>query len=147
MTSFLDIFSLVKEYCAKQISDISYGLWVEPIEPVRFEDNNKVVLFVESAFLKKVVVDNYVSLLSEAFLAVMGFEVTIEIICPDDVDNEPEIETTPTPNLSNDPVKRAELNQSYANAEYDYTFENFIVGNSNNFAYAACRKHFNKIRT
>ena len=139
MTSFIDIFSLVKEYCAKKISDIGYGLWIQPIEPVRFESNN-AVLYVEAPFLKNVILENYIPLLSEAFLAIMGFPVEITILCKDDIDaTEPVIEPVETPTLSDDPIKRAELKESYANAEYDYTFDNFIVGSSNNFAYAACR--------
>ena len=139
MTSFIDIFSLVKEYCAKKISDIGYGLWIQPIEPVRFESNN-AVLYVEAPFLKNVILENYIPLLSEAFLAIMGFPVEITILCKDDIDTtEPTIEPVETPTLSDDPIKRAELKESYANAEYDYTFDNFIVGSSNNFAYAACR--------
>lgn len=139
MTSFLDVFSLVKEFCAKEISDINYDLWIKPIEPVRF-NGQTAVLMVESKFLKNVVIDNYLEILKKAFFAIMGFNVEIIVLCPDDVDEtEPEIEAVASPVLSDDPVKRAELNKSYADAEYEYTFDNFIIGSSNNFAYAACK--------
>lgn len=140
MTSFIDVFSLVKEYCAKKISDISFDLWIKPIEPVRF-DNNQAVLMVESNFLKKVVNENYLELLCEAFHAIMGFEVEVIILSADDIENEPIVEIVKDEPvvLSDDPQKRAELKKSYANAEYEYTFDNFIIGSSNNFAYAACR--------
>lgn len=138
MTSFLDVFSLVKEFCAKEISDINYDLWIRPIEPVKF-NGQTAVLMVESNFLKNVIIDNYSDVLKKAFHAIMGFEVEIVVICRDDINDESELENNKPPVLSDDPEKRAELKKSYADAEYEYTFDNFIIGSSNNFAYAACK--------
>ncbi len=42
-------------------------------------------------------------------------------------------------NLISNENKNQELQESFNSAKYEYTFDTFIVGNSNNFAYAACR--------
>jgi chromosomal replication initiator protein len=51
--------------------------------------------------------------------------------------------TIPEPAVSDDPDeaagKKKELEKTYKRAEYEYTFDTFIVGPSNKFAYAASR--------
>lgn len=139
MVSFMDVFSMVKEYCAKKISDINFDLWIKPLEPVRFDDG-QAVLFVNSEFQKKVLIENYIPILTEAFKVILGFDVEIIILTENDEDkNEPIIPAVETPAFDSDPEKQRELAQSYAGAEYDYTFDTFIIGSSNNFAYAACK--------
>lgn len=132
MESFMEVFNLVKECCAKEITDVAYNCWIRPVEPVRF-DNGQAVIFVRSEFQKGILLDKYMNLLERSFQAVLGFPVTVEIITEDSIN----VSLAATP-VEDDPQKRLELEKSYAGAEYDYTFDTFIVGSSNNFAYAAC---------
>ena len=66
MESFLELFNHVKSLCAGQITDVAYSLWIEPIEPVKFEDST-AFLFVKSDFQKKIVEQKYKDLLQNAF--------------------------------------------------------------------------------
>ncbi|MGN0660499.1 MAG: chromosomal replication initiator protein DnaA [Oscillospiraceae bacterium] len=138
MLSFMDVFSRVKEYCEKNTSDINYNLWIQPLEPLKYEDN-KAYLFTKNSFMKDVVAKNYTPVLEEGFKVIMGFDVEVVIVCEEDEDVLPAVEPAPLPKINQDPLKNEELKRSYAGAEYDYTFDTFIVGSSNNFAYAACR--------
>lgn len=130
MESFMQVFRLVKETCHEQISDVAFNLWIDPLEPVKME-NDTVVLFIKSEFQKNIITDKYLTLLKHAFNQVMGFDVQIEI------------QTEDTENKQIDPLalqhESPELQESMANGEYDYTFDTFIVGANNNFAYAACK--------
>ena len=54
MESFAEVFTLVKEYCKKEVSPVPYDLWIAPIQPVGFEDG-KAKLSVNSSFMQDVV--------------------------------------------------------------------------------------------
>ena len=132
MRSFLEVFNRVQDYCIKKIergelTDAAYRLWIESLKPVNL-DGTVAYFTVPSDFQANVIIKNYTGILKEALFEVLGFDVEISIgveTDPDDEDNDPN-------------KRREELERSFSNAEYDYTFDTFIVGRSNEFAYAAC---------
>lgn len=110
-----------------ELTDAAYRLWIETLKPVNL-DGTVAYFTVPSEFQANVIIKNYTSILKEALFEVLGFDVEINIGVETDTDDE-----------DNDPNKRRrELERSFSNAEYDYTFDTFIVGRSNEFAYAAC---------
>ncbi|MBZ4671368.1 MAG: chromosomal replication initiator protein [Clostridiales bacterium] len=133
MTSFNEVFERVKDYCAKSgsIGETAHKLWIQSLEPVELQENT-AVFYVQSEFQKGIVLKNYEKLLKEAFFAVLGFEVDIQINTQDDIKKD---EPKPEEDAQS---KHLELEKSFENAEYEYTFDTFIVGRSNEFAYAAC---------
>lgn len=144
MESFLEVFNHVKNICAQQITDVAYNLWIKPIEPVRL-DTETAYLYVKSDFQKKLLNDKYLALLSASFKEVLGFEVNIEILTEDTVSQFVDISKmdaavspeSDEPSLS--VMSNETLEQAVTGGEYEYTFDTFIVGSSNNFAYAACK--------
>lgn len=118
--SFDQVFDLVKQYCAGSgLSEITYSLWIQDLEPLKFE-NATAYLRVKNEFKKNVIQEKYLTLLSRGFLEIMGFEVPIVLV---EAEEEP-ISPPPQPQQPPPP-------------EDKYTFETFIVGNSNKFAHAA----------
>ncbi len=133
MDSFTDLFEVVKNYCREigGVGDVAMKLWINSLEPVEFK-NNTAIFMVQSEFQKTITLNNYEKLLLEAFSETLGFDVEIKIIIED--------EQTPSEPVDIDAIdiRNSELEQSYEYANYDYTFDTFIVGRSNEFAYAAC---------
>lgn len=129
MDSFEELFSMVKEYCKTQMTEVAYKIWIKDIAPVSF-DNDSVVLGVSSYFKKNIVTEKYKALLSKGFEQTLGFpvEVNIEVI-DDDSQKQPE----PVPEVQG--VKN--VSPLLDSGDYDYTFDTFIVGSSNKFAHAA----------
>lgn len=121
MNSFDEVFCAVKDYCKERVVSATYNLFIDGIEPVSFE-GNIATLSVRSDFLRGVVTERYTNLLSEAFKSLLGFDVHIELIVPEE--KEPLADFRP-PALSG--------------GSYDFTFENFIVGSNNKFAHAAAQ--------
>ncbi len=116
MNSFDEIFIAVQNYCKERIVPASYTLFIEGIKPISFE-NNEVVLRITSEFLKNMIEQRYLSLISDGFREILGFSVTINLVVP-------------------------ELKQNAGangNSNYSHTFSNFIVGSSNKFAHAAAQ--------
>lgn len=114
MDSYVEIFSAVKNYCKERVAPATYDLFFADLSPVTFE-NGGAVVGVRSDFVRGVLVDRYMDMLREGFQSLFGFEVEITLQVAED---EP-----PKPELSG--------------GSYDYTFDNFIVGQNNKFAHAA----------
>lgn len=129
MDSFEELFSMVKEYCKTQMTEVAYKIWIKDIAPVSF-DNDFVVLGVSSDFKKNIVTEKYKALLSKGFEQTLGFPVEVNIeVADDDSQKQPE----PVPEVQG--VKN--VSPLLDSGDYDYTFDTFIVGSSNKFAHAA----------
>ncbi len=135
MKSFTEVFDKVQEYCVKKIergelTDIAYKLWIRSLTPVKL-DGNVACFTVPSEFQANIITKNYTGILKEALAGVLGFDVELNITADESAAASGEEEDDPN-------KRRIELEESFSNAEYDYTFDTFIVGRSNEFAYAAC---------
>ena len=129
MDSFEELFSMVKEYCKTQMTEVAYKIWIKDIAPVSF-DNDSVVLGVSSDFKKNIVTEKYKALLSKGFEQTLGFPVEVNIeVADDDSQKQPE----PVPEVQG--VKN--VSPLLDSGDYDYTFDTFIVGSSNKFAHVA----------
>ncbi len=124
MKSFDEAFSYVKAYCQSQINKVVYDTWICCITPVSI-DSELAILEVPSVFVKGIIENKYSDLLKEAFAAVLGFEIPIKFITPED-----EIEYKET---------EEENQHMIFSGEYEYSFETFIVGNCNKLAHAAAQ--------
>ncbi len=120
MDSFHELFFMAKEFCRQEMSEVPYSLWINDIEPVSME-GTKVTLYVRSEFKKNIIQEKYVDLLGRALHHVLGFNVEIDFEW-DKPQEEPPASSVVLPLSSGD---------------YEYTFDNFIVGSSNKFAHAA----------
>ena len=126
MKSFADVFDKVLEYCREKVSngeltDVAYNTWIKTMTPVKL-DENVAYFSVPSEFHSNCTTKNYGALLKEAFFSILGFEVDIKIEVSED-----------------DPEKHSDRTSESAEKEscYEYSFDTFIVGRSNEFAYAA----------
>lgn len=173
MQSFSDVLNLVKDYFLEKVrknelTETAYRCWIKNIEPDRFE-NNTAYLLVSSQFYRGILIDQYMNQLKEAFEAVLGFPVHVEINCTGEEAPQPAHpfaehgapETVPaesaagTPASGTEPAHRQQvfsggsasdlsfwdkkMQESGMTGDYAYTFETFIVGSKNKFAYSACQ--------
>ena len=135
MNSFEEVFASVKKYCLEngKIPEIGLTTWIEPLIPVSFNGSD-AVFRVETEFQKNIVLTSYNEILRDAFASLYGFKVNIIIEVETNAPEKPNIPTD-----SELEIKHQELEQSYKFANYDYTFDTFIEGRSNEFA-LACSK-------
>lgn len=146
----MQVFSLVKECCRQEINEIAYNCWIKPLEPYRMDDDTAILLVKES-YAKKIIEKNYVPRLKDVFSRVFGFDVDVKIICEEDITPDLDLlrdikngsesgqSDTSLEKYLNRPENMAELKKTYEKANYEFTFDTFIVGSSNEFAYAACK--------
>ena len=135
MNSFEEVFEKVKKYCLEndKIPEIGIKTWIDQMKPVSFTPT-EAVFTIPTDFQKNIVVSKYVDILKDAFLQILGFNIDLVI----NVENT-ESEKIKVPTDDELEEKHAELEKSYKFANYDYTFDTFIEGRSNEFA-LACSK-------
>ena len=121
MESYSEVWSLAKEYCRGKCSETIYNLWIDPLTMKSFKDNK--IELLTSEFKANIVKSKFLGLLSEALEKTMGFPVEIEILSQS-VSKKEDIE-----------IKEKNIQENLN--KYDFTFDTFIVGSSNKFAYAA----------
>ena len=116
MDSFAELWEMVKEECKNQVSESIYNVWFKDMELVSFDDNKVVIAL--SDFKRKIVESRFMDKLESSFKNVIGFDIQIIL-----VDVEKAV-----------PVKTEETEDALTDED---TFDSFIVGASNKFAYAA----------
>lgn len=121
MDSFNEAWDVICEYCEQHITKVAYNTWISRIKPVKMDfAEGKAILMAPAEFHRQTLLRGYMNILKDAFESVFGTEVEIVIIVPDEVVT---------------PVK--ESNETVIDADYEFTFDTFIVGSSNKFAHAA----------
>ncbi len=99
-----------------------------------FEDNHAIIM-VKQPFIVKHVTKSFSEEITNAFEQTIGREVTFEVISEEDAaklkkEKQEQVQLLPTEEL----IKQNPVN---AGMKPEHTFKNFIVGNSNKFAYKA----------
>lgn len=120
-----DILSQIKPKIANIINEDSYKTWIEPLVLADFKDNRCMIL-VPNAFFRDWVVENFEPILISLIKDLVKNDVTIEYILKKEEGRGEKKGVV---------VRRPSQYNSF-NARY--TFENFVVGSSNQFANAAC---------
>ena len=121
MDSFNEAWGIICDYCKQRITEVAYKTWISKIEPIKLDfAEGKAILMVPGDFHRQTLIRGYMQLLNDAFASVFGEGINICFTIPEEIIS-----------------KEQELNDSIIDADYEFTFESFIVGSSNKFAHAA----------
>lgn len=115
MNTFEEVWENVCDYCKDEISGVAYNCWIKTLSPVKLHGKVAVVS-APTKYQRDLTESHYKELLERAFSEVFGFQVSVEVISEEE--NAP---ARPEPE----------------NITETFTFDNFIVGPSNDFAHAA----------
>ena len=144
-----EIWNMVKESFRSQLSETSIDLWFGEITVVSFENTSNnpatlseytLTLGIPSAFKFDIVKNKYLSAIEEKFCQLLGFDVKVNLTftgsaAAGDSIKSQIIGLTPAPKKEEE--VKSSLN-TLTDYNFEYTFENFIVGSTNKFAHAAC---------
>ncbi len=126
MDSLNDMWNAVCE-CAKEkynVNSEAFKLWFTPITLKSF-DGQKAVLSINNNFLFPIIEKKYSELINNAFNEVIGFNVEIEFTLEQ---------------LTDEKVEQKANDSGASLRTLGDNFDNFVVGKSNNYAYAAAKK-------
>ena len=127
------IWNEVKASIKSGIPAHTYRMWIEPLQLARLNENH-IVLCSPNFFSRKRVLENYGALIKSQIKSILGRECRLSI----------EISTKnalPKPKVNEDPqLLLPNINICPRNGRLlkkDFTFDHFVVGENNDFAYSA----------
>ena len=121
---FLDIMH-------SNFQDVTFNLWFGKASLYDISDNT-ITLLVPMPLHKKMFLNNYKDIISDAFYKILGEEKNIERVLEDEIENNIEEEK----NVDNKEDINS-LRYYNSNLNPNLTFENFVVGDTNKFAHTA----------
>ncbi len=125
MNSYSEFWDAVLSYCRENMNTIAFNMWIEPLKLIKIESER--VIIAAPGFKIDLIMSKYRNLIEEAFFNVMGFNVEIELIPFENVPKDKSIDEN-----------KSSVDSNYSSLENaKLTFNNFVVGPSNKFAYTA----------
>ncbi|MBQ8844791.1 MAG: chromosomal replication initiator protein DnaA [Clostridia bacterium] len=113
-----------------RISTFSYDVWFKQFEPIEL-DNEKIIILTHSSSAKTQILRNYIDKVNDCVFEVLGENLEIVLLDPKEKEEYIEQHKVKEETI----VKKEEKNPF----NEKYTFDNFVVGKSNQFVYAAAR--------
>ena len=120
----------------ERIIPLSYDTWFKDIKLFKLE-GNKAIVIVPYALHKKHLEENYIEDIEETFNAITGTNFTFQFVLENEVDKENDSEIVDNSDI--EVLGVPHQTSASANIKSEYTFDSFIVGNSNRFAFTAAR--------
>lgn len=118
-----------------ELTEVSFNTWLKCIEPISM-NSDTIILGVPNDFTKGILEARYKVLISNAMKLVVPQKYEIEFIVNNDENirnlNRRIQNKTHEPNLAS---QQDDTNSQFLNPKY--TFDTFVIGNSNRFAHAA----------
>lgn len=123
-----------------EITNISFNTWFneEDTKFYSYEDG-VVTVVVKEAFIKKHLEENYMDIMTDGMRKVTDSNVTFNIVLENEIEKIKEEEKKNKQLSIDSDISLEKQSSDNANLNPNYTFETFIVGDSNKFAYKASR--------
>lgn len=118
MNSINDLWSTVLDMISSKYTSTSIATWFSDCKPVAIKEST-FIIYTPTDFKRKIITNRFGAALEEVLTDLFSSPFTVQILCGD--------ETMETSSSFDDVLPEME----------GYTFDNFIVGNSNKFAHAA----------
>jgi chromosomal replication initiator protein len=131
------IWNSAREHLRSKLNNDTYNMWFAPLRACAIDGNN-VTLEAANEFSGVWLKDNYLSLLQDAFAVAAGRQLQVKFKIATGNDAPAPSASAPAPVKTKAPES---AHERPVNSELHFnpknTFESFVVGNNNNFAYAA----------
>ena len=126
-TKLQEFWDKALELLKTELSGISFETWIKTLEPLAM-DETSITLRVSSVYQKGILQTKYLDLIKNTIKHITHKEYTLVFVTPEEVGQGTGDSTEPNAAASNH-------SNSYLNPKY--TFDSFVIGNSNRFAHAA----------
>ena len=126
-----ELIAKIKEELKPEVTKISFDTWIMPLD-IRSIDGNNIVFTATSEYQKDFIENKYKSLIFNTLRYITNKDWTFSVI---DLSKEDQTEEIISAEKDEAFLAEVETNKSTLNPKY--TFETFVVGNTNRFAHAA----------
>jgi len=115
-----------------EVTNLAFTTWFKDIRPVAIDDKT-IILSVSNDLVLSTIKRRYIELIKNCVNSLIGEDYNINFVIGDNY--EPKQQLSSLDILNNNLNQNVSDDNSYINSRY--TFETFVVGNSNYFAHAA----------
>lgn len=123
MNSAADIWAKIKSLMEQELTAVAIDTWFGDVEAVALEDT-KLILCVPTEFKLNIIRSKFLQTVEKALFDLFSFDVDVALMLPEERDQYQAQNAAPK---SKDQFP-------------DYTFERFVVGSTNKFAFTAAEK-------
>ena len=121
MNSLQDIWNEIIKILSKELTPTAITTWFSDCEPVDIEDC-RLILHTTTDFKRRIIMDRFGNIIKDALADLFSCDFDLIVLAGDEI---------------NDFVSQRQEGDNPLPEMADYTFDRFIVGNSNKFAHAA----------
>ncbi|KRQ85942.1 Chromosomal replication initiator protein DnaA [Caloramator mitchellensis] len=127
MNNLLEIWEKTQEIVKAELTELAFNTWIKCLEPLKIT-NDTIFFLAPNEFTKGVLEQRHKELISNAIKLVTSKKYELKFVLNTDDINE-----------NNSPAPKKEKQEEFSNSMLNpkYTFETFVIGNSNRFAHAA----------
>ncbi len=122
----------------ERITPLSYDTWFKDTKLYKL-DGGTATIIVPLALHKKHLEENYIDDIEETFNSITGTIFNFKFILENVINEISDINEVVIIGTSNESMGVPHQTSASANLNSEYTFDSFIVGNSNRFAFTAAR--------
>ena len=115
-----------------EITEVSFNTWIKSITPISM-DSSTMKLGVPNDFTKGILNSRYKTLIENSLKMITSKKYSISFVIASE-DNMEETQRSPMQQRTREP-QNEEMHTTTLNPKY--TFDSFVIGNSNRFAHAA----------
>ena len=131
MQEINEIWKQILEKLELRTSTVSYMLWIKTIKPIEIDEKDNFIIAAQSVSAKNQILRNFINLINECCFEIVGKPLKIVVLDPNE-----EIEYIKN---NQETEKKVAVKEEKNPFVEEFTFENFVVGKSNQFVYAAAR--------
>ncbi len=128
------IWSNVLTQIKDELSSLSYDTWFAETELYQLKDG-KAYIIVPMPIHKKHLIENYHDIIVSKINDVVGDTYDIHLLLKEEIEENDDLKEEKTDSINNKDIEE-DNNNVNSNLNPNYTFNNFVVGNSNKFAHA-----------
>ena len=128
------IWSNVLTQIKDELSSLSYDTWFAETELYQLKDG-KAYIIVPMPIHKKHLIENYHDIIVSKINDVVGDTYDIHLLLKEEIEENDDLKEEKKESINNKDIEE-DNNNVNSNLNPNYTFNNFVVGNSNKFAHA-----------
>lgn len=125
------IWQQVLEKLELRISSVSFMLWIKTIKPIEIDKDDNFIIATQSVSAKNQILRNFIDKIGDCCFEVIGSPVKIVVL-----DQNEEIDYLKNNKIEEKDKKNIEEKNPFIE---EFTFDNFVVGKSNQFVCSAAQ--------
>lgn len=119
-----------------ELSEVSFNTWIKSCEPISMSSNT-IKISVPNAFTQEILEKRYKDLVANSIKAICSKLYNIEFLIASEIQSAEEEQSEKRQKKIKDDKKVIVNDEMNTNLNPKYTFDSFVIGNSNRFAHAA----------